>query len=99
MITSCLECESPDGTHRLQCPNRINTNSTRKLYCIAYEYRIRPGVWGADMVYMHGDSAEDVRLQYFRANANQLAREMRIVAIAPVIGYFVEDKKGEALSV
>jgi hypothetical protein len=97
----CPECELPlaTGKHRVGCPNRIKTTTKRKLYCIAYEFKVSPGVWDADMVYMHGDTAEEIRLQFFRSNAPELMREIRIVGIAPVIGYFVEDKQGEVLSV
>lgn len=95
----CAECELSDGSHRVGCPNRIKTKTDKLLYCICYEFKKAPGVWDCDKLYMHGTDAEDIRLKFFQSNAPELMREMRIVAIAPAIGYFVEDTKGEVLSV
>ena len=97
-MVSCIECEETNGNHKTQCPNRIKTDTKRTLYCICYEYRIRPGVWGCDKLYMHGGNAGDVRLQFFRTDAPETMRHIRIVGIAPAIGYFVDDKKGNELS-
>lgn len=97
-MVSCTVCEAPIGSHRLQCPNRVKTDTKKTLYCICYEYRITPGVWGCDKLYMHGDNIEEVRLQYFRSNTPETMRHIRIVGIAPAIGYFVDDTKGNELS-
>ena len=98
-MVSCAECEATDGEHRPQCPNQIKTDTKKTLYCICYEYQIMGAVWGADKLYMHGEDAGDVRLQFFRSDAPETMRRIRIVAIAPVIGYFVDDTKGNRLSV
>lgn len=98
-MSPCSECKMGDGLHHIQCPNRVKTTTKRLLYCICYEYRVSRGVWDCDKWYFHGDDIEDVRLQFLRSNAPELMREIRIVGIAPVVGYFVDDKKGEQLSV
>jgi len=97
-MSTCIECELTDGRHRLQCPNRIRTTTDRLLYCICYEYRLRPGVWDCDKLYLHADDAGDARLQFFRSDAPETMRQIRIVAVAPVVGFFVDDNKGEELS-
>lgn len=71
----------------------------KPLYAIAYEYRVRPGVWRPEIEYMHAEDNSDARLQFFRSEPNSNHRHMRIVGIAPVLGYFVNDNKGDALSV
>jgi len=95
----CKECGGVDGEHLKQCPHRVKTTTKRTLYCIAYEFRVRPGVWDCDKLYMHADNVEDARLQFFRSDSPELMREIRVVGIAPVIGLFVDDTKGEVLSV
>jgi len=95
----CNECQLSGGMHRVGCPHRTKTDTKRTLYCICYEYRIRPGVWDCDKLYLHADDAGDARLQFFRSDSPETMRHIRIVGIAPSIGYFVDDKKGEELSV
>lgn len=95
----CSFCELSDGDHRKQCPNRTPTKTNKVLYCICYEFKLRPGVWDCDKLYLHAENDGDARWQFLRAENPDLMREMRIVGIAPVVGYFVNDTRGEALSV
>jgi hypothetical protein len=96
---TCTECELKSGMHRVGCPNRIKTKTSKTLYCICYEYKKSPGIWDCDKLYLHADDAGDARLQFFRSDSPETMREIRIVGIAPVIGYFVDDNKGNELSV
>jgi hypothetical protein len=78
------------------------TEPEKKLYAIAYEYRLGRGrnrKWCADIDYLHATDAGDARLQYLNSEPPQVMREVRIVGIAPVLGYFVNDNHGEKLSV
>lgn len=77
-----------------------------KLYCIAYEYRVNLVSrrdhatihnWKADFLYLHATSDSDARGQFFSSQSPHL--HMRIVGVAPVLGYFVDDEHGENLSV
>jgi hypothetical protein len=49
------------------------------------------------MKYLHADSAAHARAQYCAAHPNR--RTHQIIGVAPAIGYYVEDTKGEKLSV
>ena len=70
----------------------------RPLYCIAYERYDKKGqIVKADFEYVHADSIPHARNQFCFSNPNR--RTHRVVGVAPVIGYFVEDKKGDILSV
>lgn len=75
------------------------TESGKFLFAIAYEYRIKPGVWGADFVYLHAADAADARLQFFASEPTSLHKHMRVVGIAPVVGYQVNDNHGDDLTV
>jgi len=68
----------------------------RKLYAVACE-RFSRGQWTADIVYLHANSQTDARLQFVKAEPNR--RKVRVVAVGPAVGYFVDDKEGKHLSV
>ena len=67
-----------------------------QLYCIAYEYRATLHVWRADFMYLHAVSDGDARIQFLGSQSPHL--HMRIVGIAPVLGYLVDDAHGEELT-
>ena len=75
------------------------TPSGKFLYAIAYEYRVRVGVWKPDIIYLHAKDDGDARIQFFQSESQVKWRHMRIVGIAPVIGFHVNDSKGDNLSV
>ncbi len=75
------------------------TPSGKYLYSIAYEFRESPGVWKPAILYVHATDAGDARVQYLQSEAEGNHRHMRIVGIAPVIGYHVNDNHGEDLTV
>ena len=80
----------------------IHKGATGKaLYAIAYMYRPRPGVWKGDFLYVHAESADDARLQYFQSNDPDMMSKMHVVitGVAPVIGYHAHDDNGDKLSV
>jgi hypothetical protein len=74
--------------------------TTKTFYCIAYTYwsdkRLR---WISDMIYTHAENIEEARLTFYRSETSGVMRKINLVGIAPVIGYFVDDTKGEELSV
>lgn len=70
----------------------------RPLYCIAYELYSRKGhLLKGDLEYVHADSVAHARNQFCYSNPNR--RTHKVVGVAPVIGFYVDDKKGEVLSV
>lgn len=69
------------------------SDDKKPLYAIAAEHLTRNG-WVAELHYVHASDQGSARYQYLSAYPRA-----RIVAIGPSIGYFVEDKKGEKLSV
>ena len=76
------------------------------LYAIAYERRIiyfkngqRRRKWVPGIEYLHAKDEGDARLQYFQSELPGVMQETRIVGVAPVIGYHVEDNHGDKLSV
>lgn len=70
----------------------------RPLFCLAIETYNRKGqITETNLLYMHGDDTANVRYLYRLTQPN--TRKYHIVAIAPVIGYKVDDKQGKLLSV
>jgi len=72
------------------------------LHAICYEYRVGRGRhtrWIPEIDYLHAVDVADARLQYLQSEPPQVMREVRIVAVSRVIGYFVDDNKGDSLSV
>ena len=69
----------------------------RILYCAAYETMV-DGVLTANKAYMHAESIEDATSQFWngRIAADNV---VSLVAVAQVIGYFVQDNQGRKLSV
>ena len=70
----------------------------KPLYCIAYEER-EGTTWKGHKLYVHADSVEDARLQYLYSEPPKRLRQRNVVGVARIIGYFVNDSKGENLSV
>ena len=76
----------------------VSPTKKRILHCLAIETYNRLGqLVETNLLYMHGDDVANVRYLYRLTQPN--TRKYHIVAIAPVIGYKVDDKKGEQLSV
>ena len=78
---------------------KYDTKDGKRLYAIAYEYRVRRGKWVPEIDYLHATDDGDARLQFFQSESPAIMRETRIVGIAPVIGHYVHDNHGEAVSV
>lgn len=68
----------------------------RKLYAIAVEIFSKGELVQAKIKYLHAFDAQDARVRFRHAYPN--ASKYRIVAIAEPIGVFVNDKRGEDLS-
>ncbi len=86
-------------------------HTKKKLYCVAVEVHMAGAVVKTSLEYIHADDppvnikAEDASKW---RNANVLfkfrltcpdSRRYHVVSVGEVIGYHVEDKKGEVLSV
>ncbi len=76
----------------------IDVRDGKKLYAIAYEYRVARGKWLPEIDYLHAVDDGDARLQFFLSETPEVMRETRVVGIAPVIGYFVNDNHGDDIS-
>ena len=73
-------------------------DKTRTLFAVAIE-RVVGMHWTASIEYLHADSIAHARILFTAGNSQPLLnRTMKIVAIGPAIGYFVEDNKGMILS-
>lgn len=72
--------------------------SGKLLYGICYWHRVN-GRMTEEFLYCHADDEGDARLVYLNSGAGKGLHDMRIVAIAPVIGYHVKDEHGDKLSV
>ncbi len=71
----------------------------KALYGICYEYWSRETMrWEADIMYCLAIDEGDARVQYLRAPQPAHASRLRLVAIAPAIGYHVTDDHGEKLA-
>lgn len=72
------------------------------LHAIAFEYRVGRGRhtrWIPEIDYLHAVDVADARLQYLQSEPPSVMREVRIVGVSRVLGYFVDDNKGDKLSV
>ena len=69
------------------------------LYCVAYLV-LKRKQWEARFEYTHGHDADAVRNEFCRALPPGffIGRNVSITAIAPVVGYFVDDEKKMILS-
>jgi hypothetical protein len=72
--------------------------SGKLLYAICYWHRVK-GKMREEFLYCHADDDGDARQQYLNSSECRGLYDLRIVAIAPVIGYHVKDEHGEKLSV
>ncbi len=69
----------------------------RQLYCAAYETLVND-VLTANKEYMHAESVQDATNQFWNGRI-EADNVVRLVGVAPVIGYFVQDNAGRKLSV
>lgn len=74
-----------------------DTNSGQLLYAVAVEIFRKGQLVSARIKYLHALDQPNAKLKFRHAYPN--ANKYRIVAIAPVIGFFVNDKQGSNLSV
>lgn len=76
------------------------TDKSQTLYCRAFTFLdVRTGKWIGEREYTHAASIEDARLTFWRSENEKTMRRINVVGVAPVIGYFVNDTKGDELSV
>jgi hypothetical protein len=71
---------------------------TRKLYCAAFETLDSRCRVIANKEYMHAESEEEAKRNFWAAHP-QTDRYIKLVGIAPVIGYFATDKAERKLTV
>lgn len=69
----------------------------RKLYCVAYETRSPNGVIVANKEYNHAVDQQDAQHQFIEGHRGDPI--VRVVGVALAIGFFVNDTKGDKLSV
>ena len=87
-----FKAEPPPAT------NLISVKNGLIMYAIACEhFDANERLTSAEIIYVHATDAGHARQQFIKIHSNQ--RKHRMVAVAPVIGYFVDDNHGEKLSV
>lgn len=69
----------------------------RKLYCVAFETPTADGGIEANKQYFHAIDLADANHQFRESHRG--VPIIRIVGVAPVIGFFINDSKGDKLSV
>lgn len=84
-----------------------NQNSTKQLYCVAYERRVGK-TWHAALEYMHAKDITEARLHFGGTFMNKgskgaygklMGNTVRLVGIAPAFGAFALDRHAEKLIV
>lgn len=64
------------------------------LFCVAYErYSRRARFYVPGLEYLHAEDSGHARSQFCVSHPNR--RQVRIVGVAPVIGYFVDSYNGQ----
>ena len=74
---------------------RDQLENGRALYCACLE-RFTKGRWEADFVYLHADSTGHAHAQICASEPNR--QLVRIVAVAPVVGYHAQDDHGDTVT-
>lgn len=70
------------------------------LYAICYNRRVGLNTWIPETMYIKALSQGDARLKFFRSESPvTMLQQFDVIAIAPVIGYNVNDKLGNKVSV
>lgn len=72
-----------------------STKEKKPLYCIAFVDK-RSGK--GELLYVHATDSGEARMQYMMSEQMKL-RHLELVGVSPVIGFHVNDSKGEDLSV
>ncbi len=81
----------------LRVYNNRSSPDKKPLFAIAFERYVKgnPNPVESGIEYKLAADTAEARFQFCRSYPSR--RKMKIVGIAPVIGYFVEDKKGDIL--
>jgi len=75
-----------------------NNHSKRPLHCIALKKWTGSG-WVNQLEYLHADDSAMAKAIFVGTLQGPAILYTRIIAVAPVIGYFVDDNQGRVLSV
>jgi hypothetical protein len=80
--------------------NAPETKDPRPIFAVAVEVLNRKGeVVDCVIEYLHADDTRSANFQYRAAHTRELmAGKIRIVEVAPAVGWFVQDEHGEVLS-
>lgn len=78
--------------------NASKQSRRKRLYAIAYERHVNQEVYPC-IEYLHAFNARRARVQFMKGfNFNEI-RVIKVVGVAPVVGFHVHDEHGEKLSV
>ena len=80
-----------------ELPSKTGGLPGQELYAIAVEIFNKGELVRAKITYLHAFDVQDAKVRFRHSYPN--ASKYRIVAIARPIGFFVNDKHGEDLSV
>lgn len=74
------------------------TTTKKPLFAVAFRARKKRS-WNIHIEYLHAVDVEEARVLFTAGNSMMLVkRRMKIIGIAPAIGFFVEDKQGLVLN-
>lgn len=70
----------------------------KRLYAVAYEIHVQGNVV-PHIEYLHAPTERHAKAQFYRGISLKNLRQIKLVGIAPVVGFHVHDEHGEKLSV
>lgn len=66
-----------------------------RLWAVAFEVKVAPNKWKGQLVHLRAHSRANATAQFLLSET----RPVHIAGVAPVVGYWVDDKDGLELSV
>lgn len=82
-----------DATFKFMSVKLREKDKPKQLWAVCAELMVRPGVWVADIMHMHAHDKMSALAQYYISKPK--GKRIKIVGVAPVVGYFVNEDNGE----
>jgi hypothetical protein len=82
-----------DATFKFMAVKLAEKDKPKKLWAVCAELLVGPGTWVPDIMYMHAHDKMSALAQYYISKPR--GKRIKIVGVAPVVGYFVDDNNGD----